>query len=809
MITTENDICSAIPFNEVRLTDTFWLPRLETQKRRTLPFAIGKSERAIENLRRCGNFLKGKGGDLPVIHRFISSDLYKVMEGAAYLIMLQKDEELEALMDEIIGIIAEAQKEDGYLYVSHICGLATPDAEMGMKPYSFVLHSHELYNVGHLYEGAVAYFQATGKTAWLEVAEKSARHVHKVFFEGDPNYNDGKPVNQAPGHQEIEIGLCKLYSVTGDRLYLEMAKRFLDIRGVTFKLDPEGKGTFSPEYAQQHEPVAKQKTALGHSVRAAYMYAAMADVGSMTQDDCYDDALDGIWSNIVDTRMHITGGLGAIHGIEGFGPEYDLPNKDAYNETCAAIGNVFFNHRLFMRHKDAKYFDVAEVALFNNSLAGVNMEGDRFHYVNPLEADGVRLFNHGNAGRAPWFDCACCPSNIARLMPQISGYMYATTYNEIYCLLYGSSETKKKLGDGFTVAIDQESNYPFEGKVKLSLSLESSKNFIMKLRIPTWTKDQFVPGALYDFINSDEEMWTVEVNGEPVLAQMDKGFAVVEKLWNDGDVVELNLPMPVRYSTCSEKVEENLDRIAITRGPLVYCAEEVDNDGLVQRFILQGESSQAEVTYETLEEGPLQGMVSIQNPSLELVNGVGQDSSMKLIPYFAWNNRGNGSMNVWFPKTEKLAQEALEDSIFNNRKYGKVSATFCAEGDSVEALSDGRRPQSANDKTLSRWTSFGQAGKSQTVFLEFPESQKMESLGVYWVDNEKEVCIPKSWDMEYLKNGEWLPFKLYVTDFFGLDKNMYIVVHPSQDLICEGLRLNIHPQDGKSVGLYDLDLMVS
>lgn len=319
------------------------------------------------------------------------------MEGAAYTLQIQPDPELEKQIDEIIDIIAEAQQDDGYLYVSHICKIARP-REMGETPYSWVVHSHELYNMGHMYEGAIAYYRATGKDKWLKVAEKSARHIHKVFFEGDPNYNGGKPVNQAPGHQELELALCKLYRATANPLYLEMAKRFLDIRGVTYR--PEGEGTMSPEYAQQHEPVRRQDRAVGHAVRAAYLYAGMADVAALTGDMSYTEALEKIWHNIVDAKMHITGGLGAVHGIEGFGPEYVLPNKDTYDETCAAVANVFFNFRMYLLHKDAKYFDVAEVALLNNSLAGVSLGGETFFYVNPLEADGVkRPPAPGQAGR--------------------------------------------------------------------------------------------------------------------------------------------------------------------------------------------------------------------------------------------------------------------------------------------------------------------------------------------------------------------------------------------------------------------------
>jgi len=644
-----------VPFNKVKLEDDFWLPRLRTQKKVTIPHAFRQTAKAVENLRRCGNFLHGRGGPMPFTHRFISSDLYKVMEGAAYLLMLERDPVLERKMDEIIAIIADAQKDDGYLYVSHICGIANPRA-MGKTPYSWIVHSHELYNMGHMYEGAIAYYRATGKDNWLRVAEKSAQHINKVIFQGDPNYNNGEPVMQAPGHQELELALCKLYRVTGNELYLQMAKKFLDIRGVTYV--PHGKGTMSPTYAQQHRPVVEQERAVGHAVRAAYMYSGMADVSALTGDMSYARALDKIWHNIVDTKMHITGGLGAVHGIEGFGPEYVLPNKDAYNETCAAVANVFFNFRMFLLHKDAKYFDVAEVALLNNALAGVSLSGDKFFYVNPLEADGVKKFNHRAAGRSSWFGCACCPSNIARLIPQVSGYMYAHTDDEIYVTLYGGNSTEIPLKGG-KVGIEQRSAYPFDGKVTLTLKPQGNQDFALKLRIPTWASEQFVPGELYSYVGQSSTHWTVKVNGKKTKYALEKGFAVIKRTWKAGDMVELNIPMAVRFNTCIDKVKSDIGRVAVTRGPLVYCLEEVDNKGLVQRFWLETIPAEGKVKTSVIDGGPLRGIVSVSMPAREVVAGQSRPATAKLVPYYSWNNRGEKSMIVWVPRDGEVARKAL------------------------------------------------------------------------------------------------------------------------------------------------------
>ena len=646
-----NEMLTPVAFHEVTLTDSFWLPRLITQKQTLVPFALDKTQPAVDNLRKTANFLKGIPDELPFPHRFVASDLYKVMEGAAYLLTLERDAELEAKMDEIIDYIAGAQQADGYHYESHITGVSKDASQwggggMGDRPYSWVVHSHELYNMGHMYEGAIAYYQATGKDKWLKVAEKNARHVNHVFFEGDPNYNDGKPVNQAPGHEEMELALVKLYRITGDTLYLNMAKRFIDIRGITYR--PEGRGVMTPEYAQQHLPVREQTKAVGHSVRATYLYSGMADVSALTGDKTLRPALDSIWHNIVDTRMHITGGLGAIRGIEGFGPEYQLPNKEAYLETCAAVGNVFFNHRMYLMEKNGKYVDVAEIALYNNVLAGVNLEGNRFFYVNPLEADGSTPFNQGRPGRAPWFGTACCPSNLARLIPQVSGMMYAHTDDEIYCSFYDGSQVCIPLKKG-KVKLVQQTGYPFDENIIITIdSLAANQEFTLRLRIPTWTGSQFVPGALYSYVDKRHENWEVSLNGKKVRAAVRDGFVSIRKKWQAGDRVKLLLPMPLHFTQAIEKVEADRDRICLTRGPLVYCAEEADNQlPILQAYL---ETFPDDYSVYAQQSGLMKGINFATIPAKTAQEGgVKTDVMMTLLPYYAWNNRGDSAMIVWLP----------------------------------------------------------------------------------------------------------------------------------------------------------------
>lgn len=640
-----------IPFDQVSLQDNFWLPRLETQKKTLVPFALDKTAYAVENLRRVGAYLRGERVTQPLEGPYyVASDLFKVMEGAAYLLTLEKDEELERQMDQIIDIIAAAQAPDGYLYEHHIMPphLRNPRNKAGDKPYTYVDHSHELYNMGHMYEGAVAYYRATGKRKWLDVAEKNARHINKVFFEGDPAYNDGKPVMRAPGHEEIELALVKLYQVTGDDLYLDMAKKFIDIRGVTYA--PGGQGVQTSDYAQQHLPVREQREAAGHSVRAMYLYSGMADVAAQTNDETLQPALDAIWHDIVDRKMHITGGLGAVAGLEKFGPAYVLPNVETYDETCAAVGNVIFNYRMFLMSGDAKYLDVAEVALYNNVLAGVNLAGNRFFYVNPLQTDGERTFNHGTAGRAEWFSTACCPSNLARLIPQVSGMVYSHAEDNIYCGFYIGSSVEIPMAGG-KVKLNQQTEYPFNGNITIEVDPQTDgEEFTLWLRIPTWSGDKFVPGELYSYANTDTDAVAARVNGRKQRTQIVNGFMPVRREWKSGDKVELELPMPVRYNIADERVEADRNRLCITRGPLVYCAEEPDNEQTVISYVVDNVEQQGSV--EPFTEGVLKGIPAITIPS----SVEARPAQLKLIPYYAWNNRGDHTaMNVWFARDAATA----------------------------------------------------------------------------------------------------------------------------------------------------------
>lgn len=784
-----------VTFEKVHLHDHFWAPWQQRQKSVTIPVALSNTESAVENLRRTAHFLAGVPDKMPIEPPFLSSDLYKVMESAAYSLRVAPDPALELRLDSLADVIAAAQQPDGYLYEFHICGVPNV-SQMGTRPYSHLGASHELYNMGHLYEAAVAYYRATGKDKLLKVAEKSARHINHVFFEGDPAYNEGKPVNLPPGHQEIELALCQLFEVTSDSLYLQMARRFLDLRGVALAEDPD----YGLIQAQQHMPLRQQREPAGHAVRACYMYTGMADVDAIYGTDEYGEALDAIWNNMVSTRMAITGGLGAMRSFEGFGPQYVLPNKEAYNETCASVANVFFNDRMFRNRRDGRYYDVLECALFNGALAGINLAGDRFFYVNPLEVDGVAPFNHGLKGRAAWFGCACCPPNISRLIMKAAGYLYAHTDHDIYCMLYAGSSTEIPLAGG-SVAVEQTSDYPFSGESTIVLTPEKAMNFALRLRIPTWARSgEFLPGGLYTYADTGSGTWTVKVNGKPVDAPLEEGFAVIDRRWKPGDRVELTLPMQPRYVQARAEVEADVDRLAVVLGPLVYCAEGVDN-GLVQRYYLPepGALQSAPVT-----EGPLKGMTALTLTASRLDTAA--RLPLRLVPYFAWNNRGETTMVVWMPRTEALARESLPVTLKNKAWLREITFS-CNNGEEEKlAVMDGMTPARSHHMGMPYWTSRGCEGEPQVAEFVFTREQSLDGFSVFWIDDARTTtAVPASWELEYLSGGTWQPLRVYMTDRYGVQVDQYNLLHPAGGALgCEGMRMKMTPQPGKSVGMAEV-----
>ncbi len=625
-----------VPFMDVHVDDDFWLPRMDTNRSVTIPFALKKNEDTgrVNNFKKAAGLMEGKYEG----RRFNDTDVYKVMEGAAYSLSLDPDPELEKYLDSLIEIIAAAQEEDGYLYAARTVDPENPAPGAGPGRWTRLRGSHELYNAGHMYEAAVAYYLATGKRTFLDVAVKNADLLVKEF---GPNKR-----RDFPGHQEIEIGLAKLFRVTGNKEYLKLAKFFLDERGYAHDggLYPES----SPfaiynqkKYMQDHKPVLEQNEAVGHAVRASYMYAGMADVAALTGNVEYVRAIDRIWENVVSKKMYLTGGIGARHTSEAFGDNYELPNFTAYTETCAAVGNVMWNHRLFLLHGDARYIDVMERVLYNGLISGVSLSGDRFFYQNPLESKG-------KYERSPWFEVACCPGNITRFIPSFPGYVYAQRNGILYVNLF-VGDTAKIMVENNSVEIKQETHYPWEGVVKITIDPERSAEFTLNIRIPGWAQNLPVPSDLYRYMRKRNEDVKLTVNGNPFTLDIERGYARIRRRWRRGDVVELDFPMPVRRVICNENVKDNRGKVALERGPLVYCAEWVDNGGGVLDLLLP-DSIKLESKY---QQDMLGGMVIIKGKAFELKKSddgkfTGRiDRELIAIPYYAWAHRGEGEMAVW------------------------------------------------------------------------------------------------------------------------------------------------------------------
>ena len=633
-----------VPFSAVKIADGFWSPRLDTNRTVTLRHNFDKCERTG----RIANFAVAAGlgeGDFVGRYGFNDSDVYKVLEGASYSLLLRPDPDLERMVDDVVRKVAAAQEEDGYLYTAGTIGrlAETPICCFSLPRWSDIRSGHELYNAGHLFEAAVAHHQATGSRALLDVALRNADLLARVFGPGGRR--------DAPGHQEVEIGLVKLARVTGRTKYLDLARFFLDQRGRA-----DGRALYGP-YSQDHRPVSEQTEAVGHAVRAGYMYSAMADVAALGGGTGYVAALDRLWDDVVSRKLYLTGGVGARRENEGFGEAYELPNRTAYAETCAAIANAMWNHRMFLLSGDARYLDVMERVVYNGVASGVSLDGELFFYPNPLASDGRERFNQGQAaGRSPWFDCSCCPTNLVRFLPSIAGYVYASRARDLFVNLYVAGEGDVRLDD-LGVGVRQETRYPWDGGVRITLDPEREDSFTLRLRIPGWARGEGpVPSDLYRYAGGGEEPVTIAVNGESAAPELEDGFAVLRRRWRPGDTVELRLPMAVRRVLSHDEVEANAGRVALERGPLVYCAEAVDNGGAVFNLVLPDDAP-----LEARSRPDLLGGVTVVtgralglHPGADGRSVLTREQDFVAVPYAVWANRGEGQMAVWLPRRVAL-----------------------------------------------------------------------------------------------------------------------------------------------------------
>ncbi len=576
-----------VKFSDIKVTDSFWNPRMVALSEITVPFCI---DQCIRQTPRLDNFAVA-GGLMEGTHRgkvYDDSDLYKTIEGASYSLMTKPDPQLEHQLDSIISIIAAAQQDDGYLMTQFT--ILNPD-----KIWTD-MEKHEMYCAGHLMEAAIAFKDATGKNSLMDVAEKFADHLVDTFGVGKKSW--------VTGHPEVELALIKMYRATGKKEYLELSHFLMEERG-------HGRGILhrEPSHYNDDVPVAELTKIQGHAVRSMYLYTGMADYAATTGDETYIPAMDRIWDDVTNKKMYVTGGIGSSKHNEGFTEPYDLPNETAYCETCASVGMVMWNQRLNMLKGEAKYIDIMERSMYNAALAGISLSSDRFFYVNPLASAG-------NHHRKPWYGTSCCPSQISRFLPSIGGYIYATSDDCLWVNLYIDSEAKINVS-GTEVAVNQDTDYPWCGRMAVTISPEKAKRFAVKFRIPGWCKS-------YTLALNDEDC-------EYVLAD---GYAVIERKWTEGDRVEMNMEMPVEVVAADPRVQANVGRRAIMRGPLVYCIEEADNKDIENAVISSATKYKA-----TFEEDLLGGVVSI---SARI-----DDNVLKFIPYYAWDNREAGRMDVW------------------------------------------------------------------------------------------------------------------------------------------------------------------
>ena len=728
-----------VPFTKVKVTDSFWGQRLKASRDVTIPLAFSKCEETgrYTNFEKAANpsdSYEVKG------YSFDDTDVYKTIEGASYSLQTYPNKKLVHYIDSVLDIVAKAQEKDGYLYTSRTMNPKHPHEWAGDKRWSKVEDlSHEFYNLGHMVEGAVAHFQATGSRKFLDIACRYADCVCREI--------GTKPgqVCVVPGHQIAEMALCKLYVLTGEKRYLDQAKFFLDYRGKT---------TIKTEYSQSHKPIVEQDEAVGHAVRAAYMYAGMADVAALTGDKSYINAIDNIWNNIVEKKLYITGGIGATNNGEAFGKNYELPNMSAYCETCAAIGNVYVNYRLFLLHGESKYYDVLERSLYNGLISGVSLDGGGFFYPNPLESMGQHQ-------RQPWFGCACCPSNIARFIPSLPGYVYAVNKRDVYVNLFMSNTSQLSVA-GKGITLEQQTQYPWDGDIAIKVAANKAGQWAMKVRIPGWVRNEVVPSNLYEFTDNLRPQYNITVNGNAVNGKLtDDGYFTIDRKWKKGDVVRVHFDMDPRTVRANNNVEADRGFVAIERGPIVYCAEWPDNDFDIMGALVNQSPKM------TVEDGTLHAKdkkvadyyIKVIKTDAQLLSFDKQgrlntkDVKLSLIPYYAWCHRGSGKMRVWLSQDLSSSRPEQPATLAS---LSKVTASTPAA--SLSAVNDRLVPKDGTDRSMPYYHWWPKQGVTEWIAYEFPEASTVQSSTVYWYDDGPwgGCRVPKAWRIFFKNdNGEW------------------------------------------------------
>ena len=772
-----------VPFTSVKVApDSFWGQRLKASREVTIPLAFSK----CESEGRYENFVKAeKQMHSPVNlgyevkgYSFDDTDVYKTIEGASYVLQTYPDKKLESYIDSVLVIVAAAQEPDGYLYTARTMNPEHPHEWAGDKRWvNDEELSHELYNLGHMVEGAVAHWQATGKRNFLDIA---IRYADCVVREVGARPGQARVI---PGHQIAEMALAKLYLATGEKKYLDEAKFFLDERGKTGHNDP---------YNQSHVPVLEQDEAVGHAVRAAYMYAGMADVAALTGDQGYIGAIDRIWENIVSKKLYITGGIGATNNGEAFGENYQLPNMSAYCETCAAIGNVYVNYRMFLLHGDAKYYDVLERTLYNGLISGVSLEGNGFFYPNPLESIGQHQ-------RQAWFGCACCPSNICRFIPSVPGYVYAVKDNALYVNLFMPNTMTQKVA-GKAVTLTQKTGYPYDGDIEIAIDKTAlKKEMALKVRIPGWVRGDVVPSDLYSYVDGKHPGYTVTVNGVPVESALEQGYFTISRKWKKGDKVVVHFDLEPRVVKAHAEVKADVGRIAVERGPVVYCAEWPDNPGFSVRSVLMNQEPQFTVKH----SDELFGLDKIATKAQTLSFGKDgrlevKDVDLTLIPYYAWCHRGSGEMAVWLPQDLRATKPSKPATLASTSKIGASTPAR-----SISAVNDQLVPGDESSPYYHWWP---KQGGTEWLTYDFAEPATVSRSSVWWFDDQPwgGCSVPKAWRISYKDaSGNWVP----VEDPSGypLRKGAACEVR-FKPVTTSAVRLEVDLPAELSAGLYEWDV---
>ena len=769
-----------VPFTNVHLSDNFWLPRIEINRTVSIPSAFRECEKSgrFDNFAIAGGLKEGEHrGDFS----FDDTDPYKVIEGASYSLAVHYDKQLDHYLDSVIAIIASAQEDDGYLTTCVTNKCYRLSGWWGRSKWEKI-NSHELYNSGHLIESAIAHYRATGKRSFLNVAIKNADLVCKTF-----GPNEGQ-IHRPGGHPIIEMALCKLYKVTGNKKYLDGARYFVEETGRCTD------GHHPSEYSQDHKPILQQDEIVGHAVRAGYLFSGVADVAALTNDKAYSEALQRIWNNMSSKKLFITGGIGSRAQGEGFGPNYELNNHTAYCETCAAIANVYWNHRMFLATGESKYIDVCERALYNNVLSGVSLSGDLFFYDNPLESDGEH-------GRQRWFGCACCPGNVTRFVASVPNYIYAAQGKDIYVNLY--AQGKANIGG---VELEQTTDYPWDGKVRIRLNKGGGK-FSIKLRIPGWLKKHPFGNNLYTYLDAAKTA-DISVNGVKV-GHDNPDYVSIDRKWKKGDVIEINFPMEVRRVQANDNAEDDRGKVALERGPVVFCLEGKDqpDNTVFDKYILDSTPIQSH-----FEKDLLNGVVVLEGNAKELQrNGEVKDVRFRAIPYSTWNNRGGDQMEVWIANTPAKAVAtplptiASRAQTFSNRGPIQNDAPETAPTDSwAGGVNDQWEPKRSSDTSKPYHYWWLKRGTTESISYKFKEAEEVSNVQVYWLDFDHydgDFRVPESWTLYYeTADGSWKEVEDHSP--FTVKKDCYNSID-FKPVKTKGLKIVAKLQKGQSGGVLE------